>query len=125
MYIVCALLPIAAALVLMTLFRISPGKVLPFSMVLAALFGLFLWKMTLLQIVSVSIFGVLKSLDIILIVYGAILLLNILRKSGALETVNHSFSFVSRDRRIQAIIIGWLFSNFIEGAAGFGAARRR
>ena len=122
MYIVCALLPIATALVLMTWFRISPGKVLPFSMALTALFGVALWKMSFLQIVAVSLLGVLKSLDIILIVYGAILLLNILRKSRALETVNHSFSYLSRDRRIQVIIIAWLFSNFIEGAAGFGAA---
>ena len=122
MDIVCALLPIALALVLMTRFRISPGKVLPVSMLLTGLFGFFRWQMPPLQIVSAALFGVLKSLDIILIVFGAILLLNILRRSGALDVVNHTFAYFSEDRRIQVIIIAWLFSNFIEGAAGFGAA---
>ena len=30
------------------------------------------------------------------------------------------FMQITKDRRIQAIIIGWMFGAFIEGAAGFG-----
>ena len=35
MYICCALLPIVLALVLMTKFRVSPGKALPVSLILS------------------------------------------------------------------------------------------
>jgi len=122
MYTLCALLPILLALILMIWFRVQPGKALPVSLLLTALAGCFLWKMPLADIAAVTILGVLKSLDIILILFGAIFLLNILRTGGALDTMNRSLSSVSPDRRIQVIIIAWLFSNFIEGAAGFGAA---
>ena len=122
MYTLCALLPLVLALVLMIRFRVSPGKALPVSLLLTAFSGFFLWKMSVSCIAAVTILGVLKSLDIILILFGAIFLLNILRAGGALDTVNRTLSTVSSDRRIQVIIIAWLFSNFIEGSAGFGAA---
>ncbi len=34
--------------------------------------------------------------------------------------IRHGFNSVSNDRRIQIIIIAWLFGAFIEGASGFG-----
>jgi len=122
MLILLSLFPILTALVLMVRFRVTPGKALPLALSLTVLSGIFGWKMPLLQIAAVTILGLLKSVDIILIVFGAILLLNILKSSGALSTINATFAHLSPDRRIQAIVIAWLFSNFIEGAAGFGAA---
>ena len=122
MCILFAILPILLALVLMTGCKVSPGKALPLSLLACGVFGFFVWEMPLMQLLAMSILGVLKSLDIILIVFGAVLLLNILRQSGAIRTINHSFAHLSPDRRIQTLIIAWLFSNFAEGAAGFGAA---
>ena len=37
-----------------------------------------------------------------------------------METIQYGMQNVSRDKRIQAIIIGYMFAAFIEGAAGFG-----
>ena len=37
-----------------------------------------------------------------------------------METIQCGMQGVSRDRRLQAIIIGFMFGAFIEGAAGFG-----
>ena len=34
--------------------------------------------------------------------------------------INSCFTQITPDKRIQAIIIGWMFNSFIEGAAGFG-----
>lgn len=34
--------------------------------------------------------------------------------------INSGFDSITKDRRIQAIIIGWMFGAFVEGAAGFG-----
>lgn len=54
------------------------------------------------------------------IIFGAILLLNTLQESGAISTIRKGFINVTPDRRIQVVIIAWLFGSFIEGSAGFG-----
>ena len=122
MLLFCAVFPILLALVLMIGFKIVPGKALPCSFLSACVIAFFFWKLTLPDIVSYTLLGALKAVDIILIIFCAILLLNVLRKTGALEGIKSSFRKISPDRRIQVIVIGWFFSNFIEGVAGFGAA---
>ncbi|MEO6963394.1 MAG: L-lactate permease, partial [Puia sp.] len=54
------------------------------------------------------------------IIFGAILLINVLQNSGALAAIRNNFMQVSSDKRIQIIVIAWLFGSFLEGAAGFG-----
>jgi lactate permease len=58
--------------------------------------------------------------ELLYIIFGAILLLNTLRESGALRAIRRSFQDISPDRRVQVVIIAWLFGSFIEGASGFG-----
>ena len=48
------------------------------------------------------------------------MLLNTLKYSGAITTIRKGFSNISPDRRIQVILIAWLFGCFIEGSSGFG-----
>ena len=122
MYALLALLPIFTALVLMSKFKVSPPVSLLIALAMTGLLGCCLWGMKPLYVTEVSLLGALKAFDIIFIIYGAILLLNILRETGALESINRSFSQISQDRRVQTIVIAWLFCGFIEGAAGFGAA---
>ena len=64
--------------------------------------------------------GLLIAGELLYIIFGAILLLNTLRYSGGLRIIRRSFENISSDRRIQVIIVAWLFGSFIEGAAGFG-----
>ncbi|MBQ8722901.1 MAG: L-lactate permease, partial [Opitutales bacterium] len=122
MFAVLTLTPIIAAMILMGALRVSPPVSLTAALVGSAVLGFFVWGMPADLIAGASVLGALKALDIILIIFGAILLLNVLEKSGALEVINGSFSKISSDRRIQTVILAWLFSGFIEGAAGFGAA---
>ena len=122
MLVFCAVFPILLALVLMTGFKVSPGKALPCSFLASAVSAYFFWKLQIPDILSYTLLGAIKALDIILIIACAIFLLNILRRTGALEVIKSTFSGISPDRRIQVIVIAWFFSNFIEGVAGFGAA---
>lgn len=46
--------------------------------------------------------------------------MNTLKHSGATSAINRMFSGITRDARIQLVIVGYLFGGFIEGAAGFG-----
>jgi lactate permease len=57
---------------------------------------------------------------VLFIVFGALALLEVMRASGGLDAIRVEFQRVSRDSRVQVLLIAWLFVSFIEGAAGFG-----
>lgn len=115
-----AFLPILTTVVLMGVFNWAAKKALPTALLITAIISFFVWKINVHEILAYSIFGVFKALDILIIIFGALLILNTLKQSGAMASINHGFRGISDDRRIQAIIIGFMFGAFIEGAAGFG-----
>lgn len=121
MYAILALVPILLALSLMMFFRVSSGRSLLISWIVGCLIAYFGWKMPGINVAALSAIGFIRSLDILLIVFGAILLLNVLKKLSVIEAINVGFSSITQDRRIQTLIIPWLFGAFIESVAGFGA----
>lgn len=115
-----ALIPIATIFILMVGMRWPATRAMPFSFLLALILALWVWEMPVSWIMAASLNGIVIAVKIILIVFGALALLFTLRESGAIAAINRGFSSVSPDRRVQAIIIAWLFGAFIEGSAGFG-----
>lgn len=115
-----AFIPILFCVIAMAAFNMSAKWALPISWALACILGLIFWKMEFISVIAYSLAGLFNSLDVMIIVFGAILVMNTLKKSGAMSTINNGFKKVSSDSRIQAIIIGFTFTSFIEGAAGFG-----
>lgn len=115
-----AVIPIAAIFILMVGFRWPATKAMPVAFGIALILVLFAWNTPLNWVLASSLNGAVIALKIILIVFGALTLLFTLRESGALAAINRGFTSISPDRRIQAIIIAWLFGAFIEGSAGFG-----
>ena len=65
--------------------------------------------------------GVKEGLKIVLMVFGAFVILNLLRETGAIEDVKATIAQISDDRRVQMIVIGMMLPIFLEGAAGAGA----
>ena len=116
-----AFLPIFIVILLMTALNFGSRKALPLGWLAAVIVALTYWKMDYRDVFGYSLFGVFKAVDIILIIFGAILILNTLTQSGAMAKINQGFHSISSDRRVQVIIIAWLFGAFLEGAAGFGA----
>ncbi|WP_229666606.1 L-lactate permease [Paraliobacillus quinghaiensis] len=117
---IAALTPVLTVFIFLVLFRMPATKAMPISFFITALFAFFVWRIPIIQIVAASIEGIIIAISILWIVFGAILLLNTLARSGALDSIRDGFSNISTDRRVQLIIIAWLFGSFIEGAAGFG-----
>lgn len=115
-----ALTPVLAVFILLVLFRLPARRAMPISLLVTAVFALLIWRIPPLHVLASIIEGIIITLSILWIIFGAILLLNTLTASGALDSIRSGFSHVSRDRRVQLIIIAWLFGAFIEGAAGFG-----
>ena len=120
MYALLAFIPILFCVLVMAVFNWPAKIALPVSWLIACVFGFFFWKMNIITLIAYSLSGLLNSLDVLIIVFGAILVMNTLKRSGGMATINNGFKMVSTDARIQAIIIGFMFASFIEGAAGFG-----
>ena len=115
-----AVLPILAAAIMLVGFRMPAKTAMPVSLGLTAIIAWTAWDIPLEQIAASSIQGLFITFDILVIIFGAIVLLNLLKYSGGLAVIRRGFTDVSTDRRVQVIIIAWLFGSFIEGAAGFG-----
>ncbi len=117
---VLAATPILVAGILIVGFRVTARTAMPVTYILTAIIAVTVWNMPGTAIAAASIQGLFITFDILMIIFGAILLLNTLKYSGALAVIRRGFSEISPDRRVQVIIIAWLFGCFIEGASGFG-----
>lgn len=123
---VMALSPIIVVLVGILGFRQSARRVAPvaliWTLVLAftyfnvtgatfkenvAAYDALLWK------------GIKEGLKIVLMVFGAFVILNLLRATGAIDEVKGTIARISDDRRVQVVIIGMMLPIFLEGAAPF------
>jgi lactate permease len=77
-----AFLPILATLVLMMVFNWPARWCLLISWVMAAVFGFVIWDVDIVSLIGSSLYGALGSLDVIIIISGAILLMNTLKASA-------------------------------------------
>ena len=115
-----ALTPILVVAILLVGLRWPAKYAMPLGFVAAALIGALVWGMNATTILAATIEGLVIAIGLLYIIFGALLLLQTLTQSGALATIRAGFTKISPDRRVQAIIIGWLFGSFIEGAPGSG-----
>ena len=125
---VMALSPIVVVLVGILGFRQSAKRVAPvallWTLLLAftyfnvsgasfkdnvAVYDALLWK------------GIKEGLKIVLMVFGAFVILNLLRDTGAIDEVKGAIARISDDRRVQVVIVGMMLPIFLEGAAGAGS----
>ena len=117
---IVSLLPIITVAVFLVGLRWPASRAMPLSYAVAALLALFVWQVPYLQVAAATVNGLVIAFTLLYIIFGAILLLNTLQESGAIKTIRQGFTDITPDRRVQVIIIAWLFGAFIEGSAGFG-----
>ncbi len=115
-----AVSPILAAAVLLVGLRWPAKRAMPVVTLVAVVIALTFWDMSVLRVAASAIQGLFVTFDLLVIIFGAILLLNTLKHSGAVASIRAGFRDISPDRRVQVVIIAWLFGSFLEGAAGFG-----
>jgi lactate permease len=112
--------PILLAATLLIGLRWPAKRAMPPVYLLTAGIALTVWDMSFNRVLASTLQGLIITAGVLWIIFGAILLLNTLKHSGAITAIRAGFATLSPDRRIQAIIIAWLFGCFIEGASGFG-----
>ena len=115
-----AFIPILLSGVLLVGFRISAKITMPIIYLITFIIAYYFWGMTFNRILASTLQGLIITISILWIIFGALMLLNTLKYSGAIKTIRQNFSSISNDRRVQVILIAWLLGCFIEGASGFG-----
>lgn len=115
-----ALTPLVAVFSLLVVLRLPAARAMPISLALTALVGIALWRVPPVHVAAATVEGLITAAAILWIVFGAVLLLKVLTRSGALDAIRAGFTGISPDPRAQLILIAWLFGAFLEGAAGFG-----
>lgn len=77
-------IPIVFVLLLLVVFRWSAARAMEIGWILATIIGLAVWELKITWWLASVIYGVLQALEIVLIIFGAILLMNYLKRSGIL-----------------------------------------
>jgi len=117
---VLAATPLVLAGVLLIGFLWPATRAMPIAYLSALLVGFFVWNMPGDYLFAASVVGAMTAIQILWIVFGALLLLYTLMQAGAFDRINQGFATISDDRRVQIILLGFFLATFIEGAAGFG-----
>ena len=84
-------------------------------------------------LVSVVVFGasvqllfvafgraLLLALFVLYIIWMALLLYHVVNEAGAIKEIGQGLPGLAKDRPAQALLLGWVFSSFLQGASGFG-----
>lgn len=115
-----AFAPLVLAAILLVGLNWPAKRAMPVVFIVTAIIALTAWEMSFNRVLASTLQGLILTGSILWIIFGAILLLNTLKHSGAITAIRGGFSNISPDRRVQVIIVAWLFGCFIEGASGFG-----
>ncbi|MBE0549442.1 MAG: L-lactate permease [Rubrivivax sp.] len=115
-----AFTPIALSGILLVGLAWPAKRAMPLVYVVTAIIALFAWGVSFNRVAAATLEGLIITVQVLWIIFGALLLLNTLKHSGGIASIRSGFARISPDRRVQVILIAWLFGSFIEGASGFG-----
>jgi lactate permease len=116
-----AILPIGVLIYVMTRRKAWPSHIsLPFAAALVYLLVLIRSRLDPNLVNATVVNGVLSALTPISIMWGAILLSQTMRRSGAEGIIGEWLREVSPNPVAQLMIVGWAFPFMLEGSSGFG-----
>ena len=114
-----ALSPIAVVLVLMIGFNWSGGRAGAAGWMTALIVSVLFFGAHPMLLAYSQMRGVLLSLNVLYIIWMALLLYHVVNETGAIAAIGAGIQRFSGDRTIQILIFGWIFSSFLQGVAGY------
>lgn len=115
-----ALLPIVALLVLLVPLRWRAPEAGPIGMFVAAIVALVVFQAPLETISVAGAKGVWDALFILYVVWPALLFYHVGDRAGAFDALRQGITSFSRNELFVVLALGWVFSSFLQGIAGFG-----
>jgi lactate permease len=64
--------------------------------------------------------SLLLALFVLYIIWMALLLYHVVNEAGAIRVIGRELPGLAFDRSAQALLLGWVFGSFLQGASGFG-----
>jgi len=117
---ILALLPFALFLGLLLFKKITLLQISALALIVVTVIQVTYWKITPIFLLNSVTKGFFVAFDIFLIVFGAVFFLEILKNIKVIENISLYLASVSKDYRVQVILLAWFLINFLEGMAGFG-----
>lgn len=113
--------PIVAVLVGMAGFNVSSRKIAPVAWAISFATACFYFGSDSTALLKGSWAGIVDGARILVIVLGAFSLLQVMLRSGAMDTIKLGLAGVTTDMRLMTLLLAIPFNTFIEGAAGAGS----
>jgi lactate permease len=115
-----ASIPILVILVLMLAFRWNAARAGVAGWVAALVLSILVFGAGPILLGYAHLKSLLLSLDVLWIIWNAFLLYRITDQAGAIDLLSHAIPHITRERGMQALLIGWAFASFLQGVGGFG-----
>jgi len=115
-----AFLPVLVVVVMMLVFRWGGSRAGALGWLTAVLVALFFFGAGFELLAVAQVKAILLSLDVLYIIWAALLLFNIAREAGAIRMIGQTLPRLTGDRVMQSLLIGWLMVTFLQGLGGFG-----
>jgi len=114
------LLPFAVLFVLLIALRRPAYEATPISYAITVAIAFAVWQIPGAVFAASLLDTLVVFLEVLLIVAVALMVLNVMIETGALDTIKTSMARVTADDRVLAMLLAWGLVGFIEGIAGFG-----
>lgn len=115
-----AIFPILTILIVMLAFRWGGSKAGALGWVAAILMAVLRFGAGPLLIGYSQAKAVLLALDVLYVIWSALLLFHIANEAGAIQIISDALLSITGDRTLQGLLLGWLFVSFLQGMGGFG-----
>jgi lactate permease len=115
-----ALSPVLVVLVLMLGLKWGGSKAGAASWFAALLVAMVFFGAGPLLIAYSQVKAILLTLDVLYIIWAALLLFHIVDEAGAVRIIGQSLPGLTANRTMQGLLLGWLFASFLQGMGGFG-----
>jgi lactate permease len=116
-----AAIPIIVLFVLLAGIRMAAQWASLITLVIALVIAVLVYQMPLGLALNSTLLGICFGLfPIVWIVINAIFIYNVIVDTGLFNTIRDSLAGVSNDRRIQVVLIAFVFGALLEATAGFG-----
>lgn len=117
---IMAALPIIVLLILMIQFQWGATEAAPVGLVIAIVVGLVFYKADYLLIAAESAKGIWSALVVLIVVWPAILLFEVVSEAKAFVVFRRGMQKLLPNELLQVIAMSWVFVSFLQGITGFG-----
>lgn len=113
--------PITALFVMLIFMNVSAPIAGGIALLISLAIGMIFFQAPLDSVFVGLSKGAWDALSILLVVWTALLLYQVIRNSGAFESIRNGVQNISKNYLFLSLAFGWVFASFLQGVAGFGA----